>query len=72
MSIRVHPYTRFTGTIYFDDLTVEKLDVPQISGIGSFESNLPSYWTKGTEPAGAPLTWASDQSRSLGKSLKIT
>ena len=25
-----------------------------------------------TEPAGATLTWASDQSRSLGKSLKIT
>jgi hypothetical protein len=72
MSIRIHPYSQFTGTIYFDDLTVEKLDVPQISGIGSFESDLPSYWTKGTEPAGATLTWASDQSRSMGKSLKIT
>ncbi|MCX6173157.1 MAG: hypothetical protein NTZ27_00170, partial [Ignavibacteriales bacterium] len=43
-----------------------------INSIGSFESDLPSYWTKGTEPAGATLTWASDQSRSLGKSLKIT
>ena len=72
MSVRVHPYSQFTGTIYFDDLTVEKLDLPQISGINSFESDLPSYWTKGTEPAGATLTWASDQSRSLGKSLKIT
>jgi hypothetical protein len=71
LSVRIHPYARFTGTIYFDELTVEKLDVPQISGIGSFESDLPSYWTKGNEPAGATLTWATDQYRSKDHSLKI-
>ncbi|MCF6269102.1 MAG: T9SS type A sorting domain-containing protein [Melioribacteraceae bacterium] len=43
-----------------------------ISGIGSFEGELPSYWTKGVEPSGATLEWATDQSRSMGKSLKIT
>ena len=43
----------------------------QINSIVSFEQGLPSYWTKGTEPAGATLTWAKDQSRSMGRSLKI-
>ncbi len=55
-----------------DDLTVEKLDIPTISEIGSFEQALPSYWTKGAEPIGSTLSWATDESRSMGKSLKIT
>ena len=44
----------------------------QISSVGGFEGDLPSYWTKGAEPSGSTLEWATDQSRSLGKSLKIT
>ena len=40
--------------------------------IGGFEKNLPSYWTKGHEPGGSTLTWATDSSRSLGHSLEIT
>ena len=44
----------------------------QISSIGGFEEDLPSYWTKGTEPSGSTLEWETDQSRSMGKSLKIT
>ncbi|MCL4548682.1 MAG: T9SS type A sorting domain-containing protein, partial [Bacteroidetes bacterium] len=71
LSVRLHPYSRFTGTIYFDEVTVEKLDIPQISGIGSFEGELPSYWTKGTEPSGSTLTWATDQYHSKTHSLKI-
>ena len=55
MSVRLHPYARMTGTIYFDDLSVEKLDLPEISNIGGFESDLPSYWNKGSEPDGATL-----------------
>ena len=55
-----------------DQLTVEKLDLPQISEIGSFEQQLPSFWTKGAEPSGATLSWATDQFKSMGKSLKIT
>jgi protein involved in polysaccharide export with SLBB domain len=71
MSVRLHPLGRFQGTVYCDGLTVEKLDIPEISEIGSFEQDLPSYWTKGSEPAGATLTWATDQFVSMGKSLKI-
>ena len=71
MSVRLHPYSKMTGTIYFDDLSVEKLDLPEISGIGGFESDMPSYWTKGSEPGGATLTWATDEFMSLGRSLKI-
>ena len=40
--------------------------------IGGFEGDLPSYWMKAAEPSGSTLTWATDQSRSLGKSLKIS
>ncbi len=72
MSVRLHPYAKITGKIYFDDLTVEKLDVPQISNIGGFESDLPSYWTKGAEPSGATLEWSTSEYMSLGRSLKIS
>ncbi|RMD99613.1 MAG: hypothetical protein D6814_05250, partial [Calditrichaeota bacterium] len=44
----------------------------QINSIGGFEGDLPSYWTKGSEPAGATLTWARDEYRSMGRSLKIS
>jgi hypothetical protein len=71
ISIRIHPLGRFKGTIYADALTMEKLDLPDINAIGGFESELPSYWTKGSEPSGATLTWATDQYRSMGRSLKI-
>ena len=72
LSVRLHPLSRFQGTVYMDNLTVEKLDIPTVSEIGSFEQGLPSYWTKGSEPGGATLSWATDQSISMGKSLKIT
>jgi len=39
---------------------------------GGFEGDLPSYWMKGAEPSGSTLEWATDQSRSMGTSLKIT
>ncbi|MEO8399098.1 MAG: FlgD immunoglobulin-like domain containing protein, partial [Ignavibacteriaceae bacterium] len=71
LSVRMHPLGRFQGTVYFDDLTVEKLELANLNAIGGFEQNLPSYWTKGSEPSGSTLTWATDDSRSLGRSLKI-
>ncbi len=71
LEVRLHVYSTFVGTIYFDDLTVTKLEAPQISSVGGFESNLPSFWMKGNEPNGATLTWATDQSVSMGHSLKI-
>ena len=43
-----------------------------LTSIGGFEGTLPSYWGKGGEPSGSTLTWATDQSRSMGHSLKIT
>ncbi|MGD9900683.1 MAG: hypothetical protein AB7T22_16280, partial [Calditrichaceae bacterium] len=72
LSVRIHPYARFTGTVYFDELTVRKLDIPEISGVGSFEGDMPSYWTKGSVPGGSTLDWATDASRNMGRSLKIT
>ena len=44
----------------------------QLGSFGGFEGDLPSYWMKGAEPSGSTLEWATDQSRSMGKSLKIT
>ena len=71
MEVRLHVYSTFVGKIYFDDLKIEKLEVPQVAAIGGFEANLPSFWMKGNEPSGATLTWATDQFRSMGHSLKI-
>ncbi|MCA1800734.1 MAG: hypothetical protein LC650_05525, partial [Actinobacteria bacterium] len=71
LSVRLHPLGRFQGTVYLDGLTVEKLDIAAMNEIGSFEQDLPSYWTKGMEPGGSTLSWATDQSRSMGRSLKI-
>jgi hypothetical protein len=72
MEVRLHVYNQFVGTIYFDDLDVQKLDVPQVAAVGGFEGTLPAYWTMGGQPAGATLSWATDQYRSMGHSLKIT
>ena len=33
---------------------------------------MPSYWTKAAEPGGSTLSWATDEFRSMGRSLKIT
>ncbi len=38
---------------------------------GSFEGNLPSYWTMGNNPGENSLSWATDEYRSMGHSLKI-
>ena len=43
-----------------------------IYSIGGFEGTLPSFWNIGNQPTNATLAWATDQSRSLGHSLKIT
>ncbi len=71
LEVRLHVYARFTGTIYFDDMDIEKLDIPQITTIGGFEGTVPSYWNPASAPAGSTLSWATDQSRSMGHSLKI-
>ena len=42
-----------------------------INSVGSFEQTLPSYWTKGAEPTGSTLSWATDEFLSMGRSLKI-
>jgi len=71
LEVRIHPYSTFTGTIYCDDLSVEKIEYPTLASAGSFEGDLPSYWTKGAEPGGSTLTWASDEAFVLSRSLKI-
>src|SRR5208283_5019194 len=43
-----------------------------IYSIGGFEGTLPSYWNIGNQPTSSTLTWATDQFRSMGHSLKIT
>ena len=71
MQIGLHVFNRFIGTVYFDDLQVQKVTAPTLADVGGFEGTLPSYWTMGNQPTGATLSWATDQSRSMGHSLKI-
>ena len=72
LETRLHVYSTFVGTVYFDDLTITKVNVPQLSAVGGFEGTLPSFWNIGNQPTNSTLTWATDQFRSLGHSLKIT
>ncbi len=42
----------------------------EINSIGSFEQDLPSYWTKGNEPSGTTLSWATDRIQVNGEITK--
>jgi hypothetical protein len=44
----------------------------KLNAIGGFEGTMPSFWNVGNQPGNSTLTWATDQSRSMGHSLKIT
>src|SRR3989304_8027152 len=72
-----HRSNFFHWCIGFVSIIVVAIQIPLraqsgINEFGSFEQQLPSYWTKGAEPSGSTLSWATDQFRSMGKSLKIT
>ena len=57
--------------VVFGPFASLRAQLVNINTVGGFEGTLPSYWTKGSEPSGATLSWATDQSRSMGHSLKI-
>ena len=57
-----------TGTSYGSDVTFITNSLKQIAG---FEGNLPSYWNIDSQPTGSTLSWATDQSLSMGHSIKI-
>src|SRR3972149_7800854 len=59
------------GFLSFIIFQIPLLAQSGINSIGSFEQTLPSYWTKGAEPSGSTLSWATDEFLSMGKSLKI-
>ena len=67
-------HTMFFGSLLFIGLTVSGTFAQPVSlnTIGGFEGSLPSYWTKGNQPSTSTLSWATDQFRSLGHSLKIS
>ncbi len=58
--------------VFFTVLVSPVLLLADINSIGSFEGDMPSYWTKGSVPGGSTLEWATDASRNMGRSLKIT
>jgi hypothetical protein len=72
MEVRLHVYSQFVGTIFFDDVSVTKLTSATFAQIAGFEGTAPSFWSTGNQPAGSTLTWATDQSASMGHSIKIT
>ena len=56
-------------TMFF---STQLLAQSSINMIGGFEGNMPSYWHEGSVPGGATLQWSTAESRSMGRSLKIT
>ncbi len=71
MEIRLHVYSNFTGTVYFDDVNVTKISNPTFSEIAGFEGDEPAFWYMGNNPGNSIMSWATDQSLSMGHSLKI-
>ncbi len=71
MEIRLHVYSTFTGTVYFDDVSVTKVTNPTFSQIAGFEADEPAFWYMGNNPGNSIMSWATDQSLSMGHSLKI-
>ncbi len=71
MEIRLHVYSTFVGTIYFDDVSVTKISNPTLAQIAGFEGDEPSFWYMGNNPGGSIMSWATDQYMSMGHSLKI-
>ncbi len=63
--------TKWCGFLFILIFQAALIAQSGINEIGSFEQTLPSYWTKSAEPSGSTLTWATDEFRSMGKSLKI-
>jgi hypothetical protein len=61
----------FVFLLLLTTLGVVSLAQESVNTIGSFEQDLPSYWTKGVEPSGSSLSWATDEFVSMGRSLKI-
>jgi hypothetical protein len=72
MEFRLHIYSQFVGTIYFDDLSVTKITAPTFAQIAGFEGTAPSFWSIANQPAGSTVTWATDQFVSMGHSIKIS
>jgi hypothetical protein len=59
------------GIVFIVSIQIPLLAQGEINAAGSFEQDAPSYWNKlEPVPSGATLTWATDQFRTLGRSLK--
>ncbi len=71
MELRIHIYSTFVGTVYFDDVNITDISSYTQAQIGGFEGTAPAFWYKGNQPGGANLTWATDQFLSMGHSLEI-
>lgn len=72
ISIRAR-FTSFpTGTVYFDDFSIEKLTLTDSNIIenGDLENNMPFFWSMYNED-NADLEWATDEARGGTRSLKI-
>jgi hypothetical protein len=59
------------GLLFIIAFQISSFAQGEINAYGSFEQMLPSYWTVGSPEGVGTLSWATDQSRSMGRSLKI-
>ncbi len=58
-------------SLMFTQLNVYAQRSYSLQQIAGFEESLPAFWTMGSQPAGATLTWATDQYLSMGRSIEI-
>ncbi len=74
-SLRARYWHNFQGTSWWDDFTMEKLKVSEnllSKDQSGFEGGTPNYFKSGkADGSTATLSWATDQSRTGGHSIKI-
>jgi|GEM_PF-726921 len=72
VSLRLRHWHEFTGTVYWDDVTLAPLSEDNLlSEIGTFSSGEPHLWNAEPGNSGATLTWATDEAHTPPRSLKI-
>ena len=70
-SLRARYWHNFMGTTYWDDFHVKKAYPSEDLANPGFEGDEPNYFSPAGTPTDAVLSWATDEYRTGGRSLKI-
>ena len=70
-SLRARYWHNFTGTTYWDDFHVKRAYASENLSNPGFEGDEPNYFSNNQATTAAVISWATDEYRTGGRSLKI-